>query len=520
MLKSKILLALTVCVVVLSVWLSIAGDVDRIVALNTVLLGAAVNLMAIPLGIAVAMSCMGKSWFSNLTITICLSLIFVPLFVYVSAWDAAFGKLGWITGISTGANQTVGPWLMAIWIHGLAAIPQVSIVLWLGMTMSGRVHEERASLDANQNSIFWHITLPKIMPLIGLAIVWNFVVCAREIAVTDIYRIGTLAEQIYLGYSLSDFDAMSGAMTTVIIIATVAAIVFFTLLPTTANDSLTMDLMKNSKSRTPPFFASFITTLVLLVLVAAPAINLIARASRSVDFVKGDPIVSYSLANMFSVVARVPSTFVEEFCWSTTIAATSTIILTLVSVLLVWRSTQSRRWKIMLLGSMAVCCSLPGPLIGSGLLEARSWIDLQSFQWLFDRTVFAPVVANTLFCFPISVVLVWFIFQNIARDADESMATEGASPITRLFQLVVLANGKMLLGSMIIVFAVCFGELSATQLAVPPGIDTIPRRMLGLLHSGVNDHTAGLTIVSVCTVWLLILAGFWLFNWNQKSYNE
>ena len=97
------------------------------------------------------------------------------------------------------------------------------------------------------------------------------------------------------------------------------------------------------------------------------------------------------------------------------------------------------------------------------------------------------------------------------------MTIEGAGPITRTIQLIVVANWKILLGTAMIIFAVCFGELSATQLAVPPGIDTIPRRMLGLLHSGVNDHTAGLTIVSVCFILLVISVGFCLYGWQQRN---
>ncbi|MEM9411597.1 MAG: hypothetical protein AAGA30_10815, partial [Planctomycetota bacterium] len=84
----------------------------------------------------------------------------------------------------------------------------------------------------------------------------------------------------------------------------------------------------------------------------------------------------------------------------------------------------------------------------------------------------------------------------VGTDALENARLEGANSLARL-GMVMRANWLSIASVSFILFAVCFGELSASQLAVPPGIDTIPRRMLGLLHSGVNDRTAGLAIVSV-----------------------
>ena len=231
-------------------------------------------------------------------------------------------------------------------------------------------------------------------------------------------------------------------------------------------------------------------------------------------------MVSYSVNNLFAVIARVPSVFADEFCWSVTIASTSAILLTSLSVVWMWLACGNRvaRWFLLLV--FAICCSLPGSLIGSSLLELSSSTSLSLVHWLFDRTIFAPVIANSLFCFPVSVLFAWFVMQNVPRDVEEHMATEGAGPWMRLYHNVFVAQWRMLLGSLVIIFAICFGELSASQLVVPPGMDTLPRRMLGLLHSGVNDHTAGLTIVSVSLVLVLFSIGYSFFNWNRNSMRE
>ena len=138
--------------------------------------------------------------------------------------------------------------------------------------------------------------------------------------------------------------------------------------------------------------------------------------------------------------------------------------------------------------------------------------------WLYDQTIFAPVLANVIFCFPIGALLCWFVLRNTATDAQENASLEGASSISNLIRLGVFANAYAFLGIWILTFAYCFGELSASQMVLPPGIDTIPRVTLGLLHSGVDEMTAALTIVTV--FFLFVVSGIgcsaiWLNNRRQ-----
>ncbi len=44
--------------------------------------------------------------------------------------------------------------------------------------------------------------------------------------------------------------------------------------------------------------------------------------------------------------------------------------------------------------------------------------------------------------------------------------------------------------------------MAASILTLPPGVDTLSRKIFGLLHSGVNDRVAG-----ICLALLTLLAG-------------
>ena len=57
----------------------------------------------------------------------------------------------------------------------------------------------------------------------------------------------------------------------------------------------------------------------------------------------------------------------------------------------------------------------------------------------------------------------------------------------------------------------------ASQTVIPPGLDTVLRRMLGMLHSGVDDTTAGLTIVTVLFILVICPSGWTLVRLNRPE---
>lgn len=516
----SVLLAIAFVAVVIALVMASSGQWASIA--NTIALGLAVNMIAIPLGICLARVCSNRGRVSFLVRGICLAFLFVPLFVYVSAWESAVGKLGWLTNSTWSVNSIpLGNWMLAIWIHGIAAVPLVTVVLWFGLNGSIRIHEEQARLDASAGSVFWHITLPRLMPLIGVLAVWIFVTCAREITVTDIYRIGTLAEQIYLGYSLGGLENVAGPSFAMTAIGLIAMLILLAIVPY-FNENLTSEeqSLNLSPANDNRWFHNFAAVVLVLLIAIIPLINLATRASRYVENIDGNPIARYSISNLIDVVKQVPVLYADEFQWSTIIAFVSTCVIFLVAMLLIWLALESKTWRWLMLVLFVLSCSLPGPVIGSGLLWVRSVVDTDTTTFLFDRTIFAPVISNLVFCFPIGLVLMWFVLRNTARDVLEHAKLEGAGRWNRLLQIGVGGNYIALLGVFVILFATCFGELSASQLAVPPGIDTIPRRMLGLLHSGVNDRTAGLTIVSVMFFVSLVTIGYALVYWNVRKSKQ
>ena len=99
-------------------------------------------------------------------------------------------------------------WFAAIWIHATSLGPLLALLLVVQLGFNRRIYEEQGLIDASRWTVFWSITLPRVWPTILVAMMWGIISVSREIAVTDIYQIGTIAEQIYLGYSLGQMDQM------------------------------------------------------------------------------------------------------------------------------------------------------------------------------------------------------------------------------------------------------------------------------------------------------------------------
>ncbi len=247
----------------------------------------------------------------NLTLAATIGLLVIPVFLHVSTWDAAFGKLGWLTSTEGQVlTPLVSGWTAAVWIHAVAAAPQIAMILLLGILTGQRVFEDQALLETSRWGVFWNVTVKRLWPLVVLSVLWTTIVCAREIAATDLYQIGTLAEQIYLGYSLGQFTAMGGNWTTEQLaamgdlnIALATAMVAWLALSAACLFMRLSDLEWESsvqqpfRLRTASRGRQVVGVLALSILIGIPLINLVIRCCYFVQPVDGVPTPGYSLSS-------------------------------------------------------------------------------------------------------------------------------------------------------------------------------------------------------------------------------
>jgi iron(III) transport system permease protein len=524
-----ICLATVVSISLLFFW---GGVQDRQVAIRTLALGFGAGLVAVPIGIAITWVCRSRSTVSNLLLLTCVGLVFMPLFLQVSAWDSAFGKLGWLSTRGESLQPLLTGWSAAIWIHGVSAAPQVALIMVIGLTLFGRAEEEQAMLDASSAAVFWNVTLRQLMPLVAVGFIWTLVISAREIAVTDIYQIGTLAEQVYLGYSLGQFntginpwsaEAIAQAESTSWQL-TVAVIFWIVVVFVLASSSYlrayseSNHWTENRKSLHPMTISKRLTGIVVLCVIAVvPIGNLVLRASFGVERVDGEPVPVHSLGRLTDSISQVFSQYVHEFQWSMAIATVSAVVLILAALWFSWLAIENAWWRMAFVVSIGVLASVPGPLLGVAGLELFTSTDQTWLAYLFDRTIFPAVLVTAAFCWPLVGLITYCVLAGTATDSLENAKLEGAGRLTRLFRIAFLQNVLGVAGCFLVAWILAFGELSASQMILPAGIDTVPRRMLGLLHSGVNELTAAFSIVNFFVIFVVAMAGWQLIRKSRRN---
>lgn len=523
-----VLIALLVGVVGLIVitWLLI-GDVWA----RTVGLGVAASAIAIPLGLLIFWAIQNGRWAGRLLLLASIVLAAMPIVVHVSSWDAAIGKLGWL---STARGNVLVPlvsgWWAATWVHGLVAAPQIALMLFVCNFRQGRIYEEQALLDAGSWTIFSRITLWRFAPVILIGVLWVIVGCAREITVVDLYQVETFAEQIYLGYSLGngsanpvnsisvapvDVEINYGWQTPLLYVVSltlVGAIAVFVMA-----DLVRPKLNDVRPQRVRSSFSSAggvgVSLLLLAMLVVAPIANVVTRASFFVESSGGALIQKYSLTQAWLAVKKSLADYQLEMFWSAMISLAASTVAVIIVLAMIRLSAKSRIRQAIVLMVIAIGLALPGPVIGSWLNGLLADVESELVRYWIDYTIFAPVVANVIFTGPLIAILIWFVLRRTPESVDAAGQLDGATAAARFWHIDFASNWTAVLGCWLFGCVLCFGELAASQMVRPAGMDTVSRKMLGDLHAGVNELTAGATMLVA-----LLAVGLTVVGWSVIKF--
>ena len=507
---------------------------DQAVLLRTLALSLGAAAIAIPFALLAAVCVSRRTVLSGVFLLTLIGLSVLPPYINVSCWDAAFGKLGWLTSAQ---GQILKPllsgWSAAIWVHAIGLVPQFALLFIVAMAI-GRSFEDQARLDLSATAIFFHMTLRRLLPLVLMCVFWATLVCSRDIGVTDLYQIGTLAEQIYLGYSLGQVNALpsnwsaeeiAAAGNTGLFVRGVlflflasVSVLFFSSLSGFSKEASSTLAGGSWASRPRGDLRHVLGAIVVIaILIFVPAVNLILQSGSEVVTVDSQVQQQWVLSNVVSEVTKAASDFSSAFMWSGLIGlvAATIILVVATSLSFVARSRSSIGWALILVTSLFA--GISGPDIGSGLTYFFSSFNNRFAVWIYDETIWPAVAANVIYCWPMSVVVIWFAISQTTSDQLESAQLDSVGFFQRVFEFGFRSNWPMLTGVWFLIYAISFSELSATQMLLPPGIETVPQVTLGKLHAGVNGTTAALSMLTIGLVVALAMVAWIIVTMAKRS---
>ncbi len=515
-----------VSAVLLGYWIFFATPVSAAIISNTLALAFLAALLALLFGSFLACGIMNHGVGARMLLVATVVAALLPVYIYVSAWDSAIGKLGWITVIARDEfHPVLTRWLSAIWIHGVAGASQVAIVLLIGWQAGRGQYEEQGLMDVGPGAVFWNISLRRMLPYIFVSMFWVMLVCCREIAATDIYQIGTIAEQIYLGYALGQSDQLLaiwpdgttgvgyGVHLVTIAWTGASGLLFLGWLA-----QVDLDLQPNrivaKKSRA---WKALLGWLAFAIVIVVPIGNLIFRTCFVIELINGAPYRVFRIEQLPHSITRVFTDYRPEMIWSLLIGLAGATLLISITVILSHVSARQIAWRGFLFGSIVLTLALPGPLIGTSLLKFSQSLTNRMLIHVFDRTIMGPLIASSLFVWPMVAMLVWQWFRQTNRELLNQSEVDGAGTWSQLFSIVLSGRLLQLLGFYLLALALMLGELSACQTIVPAGMDTLPRLTLGLLHSGVEEMTAAVSLVTATVIGTIACLGFVLLSQHETT---
>ena len=470
----------------------------------------------------------------RLLLWILISWLFVPLFVQAAAWQAALGQGGWLIPLGPLNDRGVllSGWSAAVWVHGVAGVAWVALLVNAALRTVPREIEEDALLDAPAWKVLLAVSLPRAKAGILTGALWVAVVCLGEITVTDLFQVRTFAEEVYTSASvgslsgpivpLADDEGQVDFATGDLVWGTVIAVcLVLSLLAAIAHwlpnaHFFSLDESWRWQLDRALFPVAVVTWLLMTNLVGVPLVSLVGKAGIQATRTESGIVREWSPTKVVELVARSPWEHRREVSWSLAIGATAAGLATVLGVLIAWSLRTGWLPLTFTAVVLAILFALPGPLVGVWLIRLLNHANDSPWAWLnpwYDNTILAPVLAQWIRTLPLATLVIWSQFANLSQQMLDSAKSEGANWWRLLVRIAIPLSWHAILAAFCISLLVAVGELAATILVVPPGVSTLSIRIFGLMHYGADEQVSAICLALALATGVGTLAICWLLGW-------
>ena len=447
---------------------------------------------------------------------LCSQLV-VPLYATVGAWSAGFGTQGWWPLSQAFVVRSQWSSLAAVtFIHAVAALPSVTLILVLGLNWRRRSQEELALVEGGIVNLLNRVLAPDMRVWLAAAGLWSIVPVLTEMVVTNLYQLPTLPEQIYLDISLGSATVFTYAVSLVLCTLPLLGLALAVQRHLPSLSTLREQIVHHAPSRWNlgqwRFGLSVGLWASVLLVALVPLTNLLLKAGWETSLGADDRMQHrWSFDRFLRTLAETSTLFHAEFKWSATLAVSSSVLALALATWLRWQA-RSRG----LLSAINVLCllliAMPGPLVAGLMSQLFLSGTLPGLDWLYDHSLVAPIVAQQTRLFPLAWLLVGGILSTISTQAWELAAVDQLPFWTRLRFVVWRPTWRLWFTAWLLLAAVSAGELSTHLLLLPPGVTTLAQRLFEFLHFGMRYQDSGLCLALVLLGWVVAIA-----VWNTRT---
>jgi len=501
---------------------AIASSLDartRGLILNTLELAFRSAIICLPIGLVVAWVLtryLRQRWL----LLFWIALLFTPIYLQAAGWDAAFGRQGWQT---QAWGMLASPWLSgmrgAAWIHAMTNLPWVMLFLMLSLGTVDRRLEDEARLHASRFRVFTKVTLRELVPGFTAAILWCLLSAATEITATDLYQVRTYGEEIYTQADLnigplaliSHLGIGIWLLGGIMLAAAALGLLVYPQDRYRANEQ-NVETVDTKKRRA----GTVAMTILGAFLLAVPLGNLIYKLGSSGRWESDRFLREWSLSKATTLILSAPANFSEELTTTVFIGVCAAAAGLLFALPFAWFARQGGVKIFPGVACAALAMALPGPFIAM-LVIALMNRPVPLFIYLYDETLAAPILASTVRCFPCIFFVLAYGLASVESASLEAAAIESGGHWAKLRIALGQVRSHLVIAYMC-GLAITLGDLTASSPTLPPGRETISRRVFGLLHAGVDDQVAAISLIGWATFMILAII-VWSLMGRSREHN-
>jgi iron(III) transport system permease protein len=437
--------------------------------------------------------------------------LFVPLPLFAAAWQAALGSSGWLPLRAWRTPEIGAPWAQgmtaAVWVHAVAALPWVILLVGQGLCWIERELEEDALTVLPPWRVLLQITLPRCRVVVGAAALWVALQTATEITITDLMKVRTFAEEVYTQF-VGPETGVEAPLARAVAVSVPAFLLAWALaawavarwergLPALETLSRPPWQFRLGQWRWP---CLVLALAVGAALIGVPVASLVWKTGLSGEPPAWSwPVAQRSLGKAW----RVRRGLIVE---SVLLAAGAGALTAGLGLLVCWLARGARWFQAGVLLLLTAAWALPGPVVGLGLKATIAlfldWVPSQALaQALYYGPSPLPVLwAYLLRFFPYAVALLWPVVRLVPRELHDMARVDGLPPGRELWHLVLPLTWPAAVRAGVAVAVLALGELSAGKLVETPGSQTFAHEVFMQMHNGLGNDLAALCLILLAAV--------------------
>jgi iron(III) transport system permease protein len=484
-------------------------------ALETIGLVLMTEAIALPLGVFVAFMLFRTDVLGRgILLAFMAVAAFVPLPLHATAWLGAFGNAG--RAQAFGVSPILVGRFGAAFVHALATLPWVVLIVGIGLASVEPELEESALLEARPWLVLFRVTLRRAVGAIAAAALAVAVLTAGDMTVTDLLQVRTYAEEAFLQYTLGRGPGEAAFVTLPPLLFLGILILF-----------IGRGLSRVDPARLISSFArhriwklgrwrvggGVVLLMVLGSVMVLPLYTLIWRAGRVGGRASLGRPPTWSLSGLLGTLRFAVSEIREPLQMSLVLTAIAATAATAMACGLAWSARRSVPWQVLGFVTLALTLATPGPVAGMALVLA--YRDVPAM----DESPLRMILAEALRSLPYAILLLWPFLRSFPQDYLDAAALDGYGPWGQLRRVVIPMSGRALMAAWAITFAIGLSELPATNLVTPAGTPPMSVFIWGLLHTGVESHLAGVALVMLMVIsaaGLLAATALWSLRKSER----